>query len=326
MIDIPSLLLIFMISFIATLAFVPLAKRLAVRCSALDKPNARKVHVRPIPLWGGLGIYCGFMLTLVLAFHFYGGILEQSLAPRTLTHLKGLIIASFGILVVGLIDDRWGMPAKVKLACQLLMGAILIGCDIKIDYLTFPYFGVVRFPIWLTYAITLFWIAGITNAINLLDGLDGLLAGVSLTTAILFLVVSLMTGQVITAVVMAALAGSMLGFLRYNFNPAQIFMGDTGSLFIGLTFASWSIIGLLKSTATFAFAVPVFMMAVPIFDTAAAIVRRTLAGRPIFQADKEHLHHRLLRMGYTQRQVVLMIYCINTAFGLIGVALYYYTK
>lgn len=325
MINIPSLLLIFLVSFIATLAFVPLAKQLAIRCAALDKPNARKVHVKPIPLWGGIGIYLGFMLTLVLAFHFYGS-LENNLAPRTLMHLKGLFIASLGILIVGLIDDRWGMPAKVKLACQLLMGAILINYDIKIDYLTLPYFGVISFPVWLTYAITLFWIAGITNAINLLDGLDGLLAGVSLTTAILFLVVSLMTGQVITAIVMAALAGSMLGFLRYNFNPAQIFMGDTGSLFIGLTFASWSIIGLLKSTATFAFAVPVFMMAVPIIDTAAAIVRRTLAGRPIFQADKEHLHHRLLRMGYTQRQVVLMIYCINTAFGLIGLALYYFTK
>ena len=318
-------MLTFLTGFIATLAFVPLAKKLAIRCAALDKPNARKVHVTPIPLWGGLGIFFGFMLTMALALHFIDAA-HNAITARTLMHLKGLSWASLGIVIVGLIDDRWGMPAKVKLACQLVLGAVLIAYDVKIDYHTLPHFGVVRFPDWLTWGITLFWIAGITNALNLLDGLDGLLAGVSLTTAIVFLVVSLMTGQVIAAVVMACLSGCMLGFLRYNFNPAQIFMGDTGSLFLGLTFASWSIIGLLKSTATFAFAVPVFMMAVPIFDTAAAIIRRMLAGRPIFQADKEHLHHRLLRMGYTQRQVVLLIYGINTAFGVIGLALYYFFK
>ncbi len=325
MISLQLLTAVFVVSFIATLILVPGAKRLAIRCAALDKPNARKVHIKPIPLWGGLGIFGGFVLTLLIAF-FVSDTLQASLTPRTLMHLKGMAIAYVGIIITGLIDDRWGMPAKVKLACQIVLSLILIAYDVRIDYMNVPFIGIVHFPTWMTYAITLFWLVGITNALNLLDGLDGLLAGVSLTTALVFLVVSLWTGQIITAIVMATLAGCTLGFLRYNFNPAQIFMGDTGSLFLGLTFASWSIIGLLKSTATFAFAIPVFMMAVPIFDTAAAIVRRFLAGRPIFQADKEHLHHRLLKMGYTQRQVVLMIYGINTTFGLIGLAIFYFTK
>lgn len=325
MISIQYLLLVMAFSFLATLLAVPLVKRLAIRCKAMDKPNARKVHVHPIPLWGGLGMFFGFGITMLMVFR-HLVVFQTALTPAQMTHIQGIMWASIGIIIVGLIDDRWGMPAKVKLACQLVLGCLLIAYDIKIDHITLPHFGIVNFPTWFTWAATLFWIAGITNALNLLDGLDGLLAGVSLTTALVFLVVSLFNGQVITAVVMAALAGSMLGFLRYNFNPAQIFMGDTGSLFLGLTFASWSIVGLMKSTATLAFFVPVFMMAVPIFDTAAAIVRRLLAGRPIFQADKEHLHHRLLRMGYTQRQVVLLIYCINTVFGLIGLALFYFTR
>jgi len=169
--------------------------------------------------------------------------------------------------------------------------------------------------------LTLFWIVGITNALNLLDGLDGLLAGVALTTALVFLGVSLLKGQVVVALVMATLAGCALGFLRYNFNPAQIFMGDTGSLFFGVMFAGWSVVGLLKSTATLALIVPVCLMGVPILDTSMAIVRRSLSGRPIFQPDKEHLHHRLLGLGLTQRQVVAVIYFINILFGLAGLVL-----
>lgn len=325
MISTSHLILTFFVSFIATLLLVPLVRRLAIAAQAMDKPNARKVHVKPIPLWGGLGIFGGFGVAITLAFMRFPEI-GVYLTPITERNVMGMILASIGIVAVGMVDDRWGMPAKVKLMCQIVLGILMVCFGIKIDSITVPFAGKVFFPTWLTWGITLFWIVGITNALNLLDGLDGLCAGVSVTTATVFLLVSILTGKLLVAYIMAGLTGAALGFLRYNFNPAQIFMGDTGSLFLGLNFAGWTILGLLKGTATFAFAVPVFMLAVPIFDTAAAIVRRLLAGRPIFQADKEHLHHRLLRRGFTQRQVVLIIYCINTVFGLLGLLLIYFYK
>jgi len=159
------------------------------------------------------------------------------------------------------------------------------------------------------------------NAINLLDGLDGLLAGVSTISATIFFIVAMMKGQILVAILMAALAGATLGFLRYNFNPAQLFMGDTGSLFLGILFACLSVMGALKGTTTVALFVPVFIMGLPILDTLWAIVRRALKKQPIFKADKGHIHHRLMNLGLTQRQAVLIIYAINICFGLVGLAL-----
>lgn len=314
----------FTLAFVVTLILVPLVKRLAALCGALDKPNARKVHTVPMPLWGGLGVFGGVVTAILVMIGLSPGV-REALTPRVADQLWGMLSGGALMVIVGMIDDRFGMPAKVKLLCQILIGALLMYYGIRIEYITVPFVGVVFLSPWQCAAVTLFWIAGITNALNLLDGLDGLLAGVSLTTALVFLVVAAAKGQIIVALVMACLAGGALGFLRYNFNPAQIFMGDTGSLFFGLMFAGWSVVGLLKSTATFAFFIPIFLMAVPIFDTALAIVRRFLAHRPIFQPDKEHLHHRLLRLGFNQRQVVLLIYGINTFFGLLGLALFYLT-
>jgi UDP-GlcNAc:undecaprenyl-phosphate GlcNAc-1-phosphate transferase len=316
--------LVFVVAFslgiLTTLLLVPAVKRLAFIAGALDKPNARKVHQVPMPLWGGLGVFFGFLITLgvmLVAFE----PLRAALTPRLSQHLMGMLLAGGLIVVVGLVDDRFGMPAKVKLLCQILIGSLMIWFGIRIDYLSLPLLGVVFLEPWQGVLLTLFWIVGITNALNLLDGLDGLLAGVALTTALVFLGVSLLKGQVVVALVMATLAGCALGFLRYNFNPAQIFMGDTGSLFFGIMFAGWSVVGLLKSTATLALIVPVCLMGVPILDTSMAIIRRSLSGRPIFQPDKEHLHHRLLGLGLTQRQVVAVIYFINILFGLAGLAL-----
>ena len=314
----------FVLGILYTLLLVPLVKRLAVACRALDKPNARKVHKDPIPLGGGLGIAGGYFLAMATVIALSSAF-RQAVTETMVSQLIGMSLGGFLILIVGMIDDRYGMPAKVKLACQLVVGGIMFYFGIKIDYLTVPFYGVVFLETWQSAALTLFWIAGITNALNLLDGLDGLLAGVSLTVASVFCVVSLLKGQFVIVLAMACLAGCSLGFLRYNFNPAQIFMGDTGSLFFGLMFAGWSIVGLLKSTATFAFLLPIFLMAVPIFDTTFAIVRRLWAHQPIFKPDKGHLHHRLLGLGLSQRQVVLIIYAINTLFGLCGLALFYWT-
>ena len=314
----------FILGVIFTLILVPLVKRLATFCGALDKPNARKVHQVPIPLWGGLGIFFGYLLSLLSVITLSVSF-RTALTEVTASQLIGMTIGGVAIVIVGMIDDRFGMPAKVKLALQLIIGMVMIYYGIKIDYISIPFYGVVFLSTWQSVALSLFWIAGITNALNLLDGLDGLLAGVSLTVASVFFVIALLKGQFVISLVMACLAGCSLGFLRYNFNPAQIFMGDTGSLFFGLMFAGWSIVGLLKSTATFACLLPIFLMAVPIFDTAFAIVRRLWSHKPIFQADKGHLHHRLLALGLSQRQVVLVIYFINTLFGLCGLALFYWT-
>ena len=312
----------FTLGFLITVLLVPGVKRLAVFAGAVDRPNARKVHLVPMPLWGGLGIFFGWLaaLGLVLAF---SEPLRAALTHRAALHLVGMVVAGALIVVVGMLDDRFGMPAKVKLLCQIVIGLEMLAFGIRIDYLSLPFYGVLFLEPWQAVLVTLFWIVGITNALNLLDGLDGLLAGVSLTTALVFLVVSLLKGQFIVALVMACLAGGALGFLRYNFNPATIFMGDTGSLFFGVMFAGWSVVGLLKSTATLALVVPVCLMGVPILDTTLAIVRRSLSGRPIFQPDKEHLHHRLLGLGLSQRQVVVVIYFINILFGLAGLALAY---
>lgn len=312
------------LGFLFTLILIPIVKRIAVACGALDKPNARKVHQVPIPLWGGLGVSIGYFLSLG-AVIWLSSSFRAALTDNMISQLIGMTIGGVLIVIVGMIDDRFGMPAKVKLALQLIIGAVMYYFGIRIDYIAVPFYGVCFLSAWQSIAVTLFWIAGITNALNLIDGLDGLLAGVSFTVAAVFFVVSILKGQFVIALVMACLLGCSLGFLRYNFNPAQIFMGDTGSLFFGLMFAGWSIIGLLKSTATFAFVLPLFLMAVPIFDTAFAIVRRLIAHKPIFQADKGHLHHRLLALGLSQRQVVLVIYAINTLFGLCGLALFYWT-
>lgn len=314
----------FGLGFLLTLVLVPLVRLIAQKAGAMDKPDARKVHKKPIPLWGGLAVFlaCVSAVALVLLP------LRESLTERMTNHLLGMLIGGAIIVVVGMIDDRLGMKATVKLSFQIMVAAIMIWFGIRIDYLSIPFHGLIFLEPWQAIALTMFWIVGITNAINLLDGLDGLLSGVSLISAVVFAVVASASGQGqwVTVLVMAALAGCALGFLRYNFNPAVIFLGDTGSLFFGLMFAGFSVIGTLKVTAAFALAIPVCILAVPILDTSFAIVRRSLARRPIFQPDKGHLHHRLLGLGLSQRQAVMCIYFINILFGMAGLAIAYAAK
>jgi UDP-GlcNAc:undecaprenyl-phosphate/decaprenyl-phosphate GlcNAc-1-phosphate transferase len=310
----------FFAALVLALLLTPLVKICAIKLNIVDKPNERKVHKVPIPVGGGVAIYLSFFITLMSAmalYHFSGHIFTG----RDLSIVISLALAGSLILVVGLIDDIRNMPPKVKLACQILIILLIIPFGVTINFLSHPRGDIIYLPRWLSIALTLFWIAGIMNAVNLLDGLDGLLAGVSSISAILFLFVSLIKGQYFIALIMAILAGSTLGFLRYNFNPAQLFMGDTGSLFLGMTFAILSVVGALKGTTTVALFVPVFIMGLPILDTLWAIVRRAKNRQPIFKADRGHIHHKLLGLGLSQRQVVLVIYAINICFGLIGLYL-----
>jgi UDP-GlcNAc:undecaprenyl-phosphate GlcNAc-1-phosphate transferase len=302
-----SYIVAFTMALVITYCLTPYVKTLAIKVGALDAPDARKVHKVPIPRMGGLAIYAGFIIAVLASMH-----LSQEII--------GLIIGGTVILIVGIVDDMVQLPARVKLLGQIAAAAVLILFDIRIDWLTNP-FGDMFYVDYLSIPITLLWVVGLTNTVNLIDGLDGLAAGVSTIAAVTILLVALQQNFWVVAVLTAALAGSSLGFLQHNFNPAKIFMGDTGSMFLGYMLAAISVLGTVKSAATIALIVPIVALGLPIMDTAFAIIRRYSSGQPIFKPDKGHLHHRLLEMGLSQKQAVLLMYVISGCLGLSAIAL-----
>lgn len=300
-------LVAFTIALITAYFITPYVKNLAIKAGAMDAPDGRKVHTKPIPRMGGLAIYVGFVLAVFASMHITRDIL-------------GLLVGGTVILAVGIIDDMYQLPAKVKLFWQIVAAFVLIIFDIKIEWITNP-FGEMLFAGYFSIPLTLFWVVAMTNTVNLIDGLDGLAAGVSIIASVTILLVSLQQGLVLMAVLLAALAGGALGFMKYNFNPATIFMGDTGSMFLGYMLAAISVLGTFKSAATIALFVPIVALGLPIMDTAFAIIRRYNNGQPIFKPDKGHLHHRLLAMGLSQKQAVLLMYVISACLGVSAIAL-----
>lgn len=310
----------FAVALIVALAITPLIILLAKKTGAMDAPNARKVHKKPIPRIGGLAIYAGFMASIIFVVIKYG--LDAEMIRETI----GLMLSGTLIVALGLVDDYKNLPAKIKLLGQICAAAMLVLVfDVRIDFVTDPfgdYIYLDNFPIpHLAIPVTMFWLVGLTNTVNLIDGLDGLAAGVAAIASFTILLVALEQGFILVAVMTAALAGAAVGFLKYNFNPAEIFMGDTGSMFLGFMLAGISVTGAVKSVATIALVVPIFALGLPILDTTFAIVRRVRGGVPIFKPDKGHLHHRLLSVGFTQRQAVLLMYVISALFGLSAIAL-----
>lgn len=301
----------YVVAFIVALAvaylITPTIKDLAVKAGAMDAPDARKVHTKPIPRMGGLAIYLGFVLAVIASMHIN-------------REVMGLLLGGTVILIVGIVDDLKQLSPKVKLAGQILAAIVLVLFDIRIEWITNP-FGDMLYLEYFSVPLTLLWVVGLTNTVNLIDGLDGLAAGVSTIAAITILLVALQQNFLTVAILMAALAGSALGFLQHNFNPAEIFMGDTGSMFLGYMLAAVSVTGTVKSAATIALIVPIVALGLPIMDTAFAIMRRYRNGRPIFKPDKGHLHHRLLAMGLSQKQAVLLMYVISACLGLSAIAL-----
>lgn len=302
---------IYMLAFSIALAvayfITPRVKDLAIKLGALDAPDERKVHTRPIPRMGGLAIYAAFVLAVLASMHIS-------------REIMGLLVGGTVILIVGIIDDLKPLPARVKLLGQIVAAAVLVMFDIRIEWLTNP-FGEMIYVDYLAIPLTIIWVVSLTNTVNLIDGLDGLAAGVSTIASVTILLVALQQNFVTVAILTAALAGSAFGFLQHNFNPAKIFMGDTGSMFLGYMLAAISILGAVKSAATIALIVPIVALGLPILDTAFAIIRRYMSGRPIFKPDKGHLHHRLLEMGLTQKQAVLLMYVISGCLGLSAIAL-----
>ena len=311
----PDHVLAFMIALGMALILTPAVIAFARQTGALDKPDARKVHVRPIPRIGGIGIYAAFMASIFVQLIF------ADVTPEFMTSLIGLMIGGTIIVAIGIIDDYCDLPAKVKLLGQIFAVAVLvIGFDVRIDVITDP-FGDYIYLEFLAIPATIFWVVGLTNTVNLIDGLDGLAAGVSSIAAVTIFLVAMEEGIPFVAMVTAALAGAAVGFLYYNFNPARIFMGDTGSMFLGFMLAGISVVGAVKSAATIALIVPILALGLPILDTTFAIVRRARNHRPIFKPDKGHLHHRLLAHGFTQKQAVLLMYVVSALFGLCAIAL-----
>lgn len=299
----------FVISTIISLLMTPVAKKIAIRVGAVDIPkDNRRVHNKPIPSMGGIAIYISVVITALLFLK-----IDKALIS--------ILIGGTIIFISGLIDDLRDISPRTKLAFQIIAAIVLIFGGIKIDAITNPFtktsnlIGLNGFAI----PITIFWVVGITNTLNLIDGLDGLAAGVAMIASLSFLFVANKLHSSPVMVMSAIVAGSCLGFLPYNFNPAKIFMGDTGALFLGFMLAALSIEGVMKSVATIAVIVPIIILGVPIFDATFAIFRRLLNGRSIAEADKGHLHHRLLKLGLTQRQTVLILYTISAVFGICAI-------
>jgi len=292
----------FAIALIVTLFITPLVIKLAFKLGVVDKPNGRKVHSNVMPRMGGLAIFIG-----VVAGFFASGLYEQ----RMLSIALGAIV----IVITGLIDDKYELSAKVKLFAQIFAAIIVIRSDLTVDILAIPFVGVVELG-WWSYLVTVIWIVAITNAINLIDGLDGLAAGVAAIGIATIAGMAFLNEKVLIFALCMLLLGSTLGFLFHNFYPAKIFMGDTGSMFLGYSIAIVTLLGMYKSVALFSVIVPITLLGVPVFDTLMAILRRVKNKRPISAPDKGHLHHRLLDLGLSQRQTVLVIYACGVLFGI----------
>ncbi|BAZ42901.1 family 4 glycosyl transferase [Calothrix sp. NIES-4101] len=310
-------LIAFLVAAVVVLWTTPDVRNIGIKSGQVDKPGDRKVHQRPMVRLGGVSIFTGTMMALILVW-WLGGF--ANLPPEKEWQIWGVILGGSGFFLIGLADDLLSLSPFVRLVMQVIVAAGAWKAGVSIDFVTIPTMGIVQLE-WLSLPITVVWLVGMVNAINWIDGLDGLAAGVSGIAAVVMLVVALFMKQPAAALIAAALAGAALGFLRYNFNPAQIFMGDGGSYFMGFTLASVSIIGLVKIPAFTAVLLPYVILAVPIFDMSAVILLRLRQGKSPFKADKRHLHHRLLNAGLSHRWAVLFIYSLTLWMGSLAMAI-----
>ena len=301
-----SCVIAFAISFAAT----PIVKMFAKEVGAIDVPTeARRVHTHPIPRMGGLAIFFGFLLTVIL----FADITNQ---------VRGILFGSIIIVVMGAIDDVMNLKPWIKLAVQIAAAGVAVAYGVVIHVISNPTASdAVLLMGYLAVPVTILWIVGCTNAVNLIDGLDGLACGVSVISSITMLVVALMVAEGNVAIILAALTGACIGFLPYNMNPAKLFMGDTGSQLLGYVLATVSVMGMFKYYALVTFIVPLMALAIPLSDTIFAFFRRLLHGQSPFKADRGHFHHKLMDMGLSQKQAVAVLYSISAILGLAAVVL-----
>lgn len=305
-------ILTFLLSALVVLLATPVVRHIGLRSGRVDLPNHRKMHHRPMVRLGGVAIFVGVLTSLLLTWALGG---FGMLPPAKEMGVWGVTLGGLAFFLIGLADDLFNLSPFSRLFAQIVVAAIAWKVGVQIDFLTIPGLGLTTLPDWISLPVTTLWLVGMANAINWIDGLDGLAAGVSGIAAVVMLIVCLFMNQPAAALIAAALAGGSLGFLRYNFNPAQIFMGDGGAYFMGFTLAGVSIIGLVKGVTTVAVLLPYLILAVPLLDMSSVIVQRLSNGQSPFLADNRHLHHRLLKAGFSHRRTVLFIYCLTLWVG-----------
>ncbi|MEA5039581.1 MAG: MraY family glycosyltransferase [Clostridiaceae bacterium] len=291
-------------------AMTPLVKIFAQKIGAMDIPkDNRRMHKEPIPRAGGLAIFAGFLVSYLIFGTIDSGI-------------RAILIGAVGIVVLGVLDDVYTLRPLVKFAGQIAAALVPVLAGVRVQSLTNPFSesGYLHLGAWAV-PLTVFWIVGITNAVNFIDGLDGLACGVSAIGTITMFTIAVLLAEVDVVVALAALAGACIGFLPYNLNPAKIFMGDTGSMLLGFLLASLSVQGLFKFYAVISFAVPFLLLGLPIFDTTFAIVRRLARGQSPMHADRGHVHHRLIDMGFDTKQSVAILYALSAVLGLSAVVI-----
>ncbi|MGF1512688.1 MAG: glycosyltransferase family 4 protein [Elainellaceae cyanobacterium] len=311
-------LLAFIISAGVVLVSTPVVKSIGLTSGRVDQPSDRKMHRQPMVRLGGISIFLGGLTALLVVWGLGGfGILP----PNKEYEIWGVTVGGLAFFLIGLADDLFDLSPFVRLGIQSLVASAAWYVGVKIAFVDIPTVGITQLPVIVSLLLTVVWLVGMANAINWIDGLDGLAAGVSGIAAVVMLIVSLFMNQPAAALVVASLAGGTLGFLRYNFNPAQIFMGDGGAYYIGFTLAGIGVIGLIKSLTTVAVLLPFVILAVPILDMSAVIIDRLRHGKSPFAADNRHLHHRLLNAGLSHRLTVLFIYSLTLWVGSLALAI-----
>ncbi len=305
-------LLTILVAFLVAFGTTPIVKSFAQKVGAMDTPDGiRRIHTHPIPRMGGMAIFLGFLLSVVL--------FAEITKP-----VQGILIGCIIIVATGILDDIINLRWWIKLAAQIVAAVIAVAHGVMIEGIMNPNVFAAENTLligYLSIPVTLVWIVGVTNAVNLIDGLDGLACGVSAISSVTMLTVALMVAEPNIALLLAALAGGCLGFIPYNLNPAKIFMGDTGALLLGYVLATVSILGLFKFYAVMTFLVPVMALALPLFDTIFAIIRRVLKGQSPMTPDRGHLHHRLIDHGLSQKQAVAVLYSLSAMMGLTAVVI-----
>ena len=298
----------FACAFAVSLLMTPSARKISIRLNAIDYPKARGLHKEPIPRMGGIAIVLGFMVTM--------GVLLIFMPELRTLQFAGFIIGGLAIFGLGAMDDIYQLRPRTKLIGQIVVACIIVATGTRVTFFDamMPTF-LARIDI----PMTIIWIVGVTNAVNFIDGVDGLAAGVASIASMSLTALCVVSGSGTAVVFAIALAGACLGFLPRNFSPADVIMGDTGSMFLGYVLAVTSVIGVYKSAALLTIVIAVLALALPVFDTAFAILRRLIARKPIMTADRGHLHHKLIDAGYSHKQTVVILYLISAVMGVIAV-------
>lgn len=311
-----SYVLIFAIAFSVTYLITPSVRFFGLKFSVIDRKDERKIHDKVITRFGGIAIYVGFIFAMICSFFLNFGLGFQELAP-----LMKVFIAATLVLCLGFYDDVKGANVKIKLFVQTLAAFFLINSGFLVERISNPLGGVIELGI-LSIPITILWLVGITNAINLIDGMDGLAGGIVFISSAGLSIVFIMTHRLLIPAFSAiALAGAVLAFLRYNFNPAKIFMGDTGSMFLGFTIAAIAIMSSHKAATSISLLIPIIALGVPIADTTLAFLRRFINKQNIFAPDQKHIHHWLMGKNLTSKQVVVILLGITVLLNIIAVLL-----